>query len=285
MVQTYNDIYLSLRRTLREAGIEAYALEARLLLAAAAGFTPSELLARLRMYAGPEVAGKAEALAARRVRGEPAAYITGMWEFYGLPLFVTPAVLIPRTDTEVLVGTALDALRGRRMDARIMDLCCGSGCVGCAIASRLPAARAILVDVSPDALAVCRKNIALNHLAARCVCMEADVLGPPPMRLGNFDLIACNPPYIPTGELQDLDPSVREWEPRLALDGGSDGLEFYLSLLAGWKSVLSDGGFFMFEVGEGQAEPVKELMGDAGLTGIGGALDTIGVERVVYGKK
>ena len=286
MVLTYNDLYLRCRRALRESGVaEDCALEARVLLCHALGCSKEEFTARLKMYAGDAMAEKVRVLTERRIAGEPAAYITGSWEFYGLPILVDRSVLIPRMDTEVLVKTAADALTGVKMNARILDLCCGSGCVGCALGKLLPAARLTLVDVSRDALAVARKNVILNRLSARAVCLPADVLSPPPLRLGNFDLIVCNPPYVPTAELETLDPSVRDWEPAMALDGGGDGLKFYRAVLKDWLSVLSDGGRVMFEVGEEQSLPVQELMFHAELRGIGAVRDTAGTERVVYGRK
>ena len=213
------------------------------------------------------------------------AYIAGSWEFYGLEFLVNPSVLIPRMDTEVLVFTALQLLKDQVPEPRILDLCCGSGCIGCALGHELPGARVIFADISPEALSVARKNVSLHRLNTRSVCMNADALSPPPLRMENFDLVACNPPYITTAELQTLDPSVKDWEPVMALDGGEDGLVFYRSVLQNWKSVLRDGGILIFEVGEGQAEPVRQLLTENGFEGLGTALDTVGVERVVYGRK
>ncbi len=285
MVESYNELYLRTRRELRDAGVENCGLEARLLLCQAIGCSKEEFLARSKMYVGDAAANRVRELTARRAAGEPAAYITGSWEFYGLPMVVTPAVLIPRMDTEVLVQAAVDALRGRKMDARVLDLCCGSGCIGCAIGRTLPATRLILADVSPDALSVCRRNVALNNLASRAVCLQADVMATPPLRLGNVDLIVCNPPYVPTDEIETLDPSVRDWEPHLALDGGKSGLDFYGAVLRNWLPSLAPGGWLFFEVGEGQAAPVWERMFRAGLRGIASVRDTAGTERVVFGRK
>lgn len=285
MAMTYNELYLETRRTLKAAGVEACALEARLLLCHALGCGKEELLSRMRLYCGAAVPDAVRAMAARRAAGEPVAYITQSWEFYGLPMVVSPHVLIPRMDTEVLVQTAVDTLRGVKMNARVLDLGCGSGCISCAIGRQLPAVRLMLVDVSAPALSVARRNLALNRLSSRAVCVEADMLSSPPLRLGDFDLIVSNPPYVPSGELAELDPSVRDWEPALALDGGEDGLKFYRSILRCWLSVLSDGGSLIMEVGEGQAQAVLELMTRAGLSGAGFARDTAGTARVVYGRK
>ncbi len=285
MAKTYNELYLAMRRELKDAGMEDFAMEARQLLAQAAGYTDAQLIARFYLYAGEDIEKQARELLDRRLRGEPLAYISGSWDFYGLKLFVNPSVLIPRTDTETLVFTALELLRGDVQEPRILDLCCGSGCIGCALAHELPNARVYLADISPEALSVARKNVALHHLGNRCVCMDADALSAPPLRMSNFDMIACNPPYIAASELETLDPSVKDWEPALALDGGEDGLIFYRAVLDNWKSVLKDDGIIIFEVGEGQADSVRQLLGEAGFTSLGCALDTLGVERVVYGRK
>ena len=284
MAKTYNEIYLSMRRALKEAGVEEYALEARRLLAMAAGYTDAQLIARMYMYAGSESEKAADELLQRRLSGEPLAYIAGKWEFYGLEMMVTPAVLIPRMDTETLVFTALNILKNNS-EPRILDLCCGSGCIGCALAANLPNARTIFADISPEALSVTRKNIALHRLNSRCVAMEADALAPPPLKMENFDLLACNPPYISAEEMKKLDSSVADWEPVLALDGGEDGLVFYRSVLKNWKSVLKDDGWIVFEVGEGQAEDVRSLLSDSGFHNLGCTLDTLGTERVIYAQK
>ena len=283
-MKTYNDLYRQARSTLRDSGVEAYALEARLLVATAAGKSTQELLRDLPLYTSTEVADKVAALIERRVGGEPVAYITGAWEFYGLPMVITTDVLIPRMDTELLVDAAKELLNGRKMDARVLDLCCGSGCIACAIGHELPAARIVAVDLSARALEVARKNIALNRLSSRAICLQADATANPPMSMGQFDLVVCNPPYIKTSELRKLDPSVREYEPSWALDGGKDGLKFYKSIIKFWKAVIRPGGYILFEVGEGQAESVKDMLLTGGFRSVGSKFDTLGVERVVIGK-
>lgn len=284
MPKTYNDLYIETRRALREAGISAYSLEARIIVARAAGKTTEKLLQDLQFYTGDQVADKVAAMTARRLAGEPVAYLTGDWEFYGLPMTITPDVLIPRVDTEVLVQTALELLIGRKMDARILDLCCGSGCIGCAMAHQLPASRVVMVDISPEALRVARKNAAALGLGSRVTCTDADALKTPPMLVGSFDAVLCNPPYIPSPDLLTLDPSVRDYEPVWALDGGEDGLEFYRAILKNWKSVLRPGGRLLFEVGIGQSETVQKLMRLAGFRDVSAVCDTGGIERVIHGR-
>ena len=284
MPKTYNELYIELRNRLKTAGVEAATLEASLLVAAAAGKTQAQLLADLRLYTNAEVAERVEAMARRRLSGEPAAYITGSWSFCGLDLAVTPDVLIPRGDTEVLVETALNLSGKSDSELRILDLCTGSGCIGCALAHFLPQSRVVLADASPAALRVAKENAQRCGLGVRAVTLEADALAPAPARLGSFDLIVCNPPYIPAGEISTLDASVRDYEPHMALDGGEDGLKFYRAVLGGWKGLLRQSGWLLFEVGETQADEVEKLMRLAGLRSLGRAKDSGGWDRVVYGR-
>ncbi len=284
MAKTYSQLYIDIRRRLRDAGIEAYGLEARLMVAHAADKTPAKLLQDLSLYTSDRVSELAESFLERRLAGEPVAYITESWEFYGLPMEITRDVLIPRADTEVLVDTALSLLRGRKNDARVLDLCTGSGCIGCAIAHELPASRAVLIDNSAEAVRLAKRNAALNGLDDRVLCVEADITEQPPIRLGSFDMIVCNPPYIRTDEIPSLDISVRDYEPVWALDGGSDGLDFYRAVLKRWKDLLRTASHLIFEVGETQADEVVKLMRLAGFKGMEKVPDTAGIERVVFGR-
>ncbi len=283
MPRTYNDIYIGARKKLKDGGTEAASLEARLIISAAAEKPMDALLRDMGLYTTDAVAEKVSEMVQRRLEGEPVAYITGSWEFYGLPLLITRDVLIPRNDTELLVDTALTALKGRKMDARVVDLCTGSGCVGCAIARELPASHVVLADNSRAALAVAKHNVQANRLNPRVSCIELDALSAPPMMLGSFDLLACNPPYIPTADLETLDSSVKDFEPLAALDGGEDGLLFYREILKSWHNVVRIGGLMLFEVGIGQSEAVMALMREAGLNNVGAVRDMQGIERVLYG--
>ncbi len=284
MPKTYNEIYIDARRKLRESGIEAASLETRLILAHASGKEMELLLRDMSLYTSDSVAEKVAEMVERRLDGEPVAYITGSWEFYGLPLTVTKDVLIPRNDTELLVDTALHSLRGRKMDARIIDLCTGSGCIGCAIAKELPASHVVLADLSRAALQVAKQNVQKLKLNPRVSCVELDARTAPPMMLGSFDLLVCNPPYIPKADIAGLDSSVKDFEPMSALDGGEDGLDFYRAILEKWRNVVRLGGLMIFEVGIGQAISVMELMEKAGLEDVSCAQDTQGIDRVVFGK-
>jgi len=282
-LKTYNEIYLAARNALLSQNIEGYTLEARLLVAKAAGKSITELLRDINLYTTAEVEAKVNEYIDRRIKGEPVAYISGSWEFRGLPMAVTPDVLIPRMDTELLVETAKEILTGRKMNARVLDLCCGSGCIACAVAHEMPATKLVAVDISAKALEVCRKNVAMNRLNSRIICMQADATSSPPMSMGQFDMIISNPPYIASSEILTLDSSVRDYEPIWALDGGEDGLRFYKSIIKYWKSLLPPGGSLLFEVGEGQAAEVKEMLLAAGFHKAYTRLDTLNIERVVVG--
>lgn len=283
-MKTYNDLYISTRNLLKRSGIDAYALEARILVACAADKTVPQLLRDINLYTSPQVENRVLDYTARRLRGEPVAYITGFWEFYGLPIKVSPDVLIPRMDTEVAVDAVKEYLTGFRMDARVLDLCCGSGCITCAIGHELPATKLVAIDLSANALEICRQNIALNRLNSRVICMQADATVSPPMGIGSFDVIVSNPPYIPTAEIRELDVSVKDFEPVWALDGGEDGLKFYKSIIKYWKTLLRPDGCLVFEVGEGQAQPVGEMLLDAGFHSAYIRKDTQMIDRVVIGK-
>ena len=283
MATTYNNLYLDTRQRLREAGVEGAQLEARELLCHAAGKNREQFYRDMALYAPDPVEEKLAALVERRLAGEPVAYLIGEWEFYGLTLDVTPDVLIPRMDTEVLAERAILLARAAGEGARVLDLCAGSGCVGLAVAANVPTCRGVLADVSEAALKICKGNVRRNELNARVTCVQADALQKPDAALWDFDVIACNPPYIPTGDLAGLDVSVRDYEPRSALDGGADGLDFYRAIAAQWGSALRLGGSLLFEVGINQAMDVAALLERSGFEDIQSTQDTQGIPRVVEG--
>ena len=280
---TYNNLYLDARQKLKAAGVEAAQLEARELVCFAAGKNREQFFRDMSLYASDEVEAKVADLMARRLAGEPVAYLIGEWEFYGLPLDISRDVLIPRADTEVLAEQAILAARAAGEGARVLDLCAGSGCVGLAVAANAPLCRVVLADVSEEALKICRQNIRRNDLNARVTCVQTDARQVPPAMLWDFDVIACNPPYIPTGDIDGLDASVRDYEPHLALDGGDDGLDFYRDIAEKWRTALRLGGVLLFEVGIGQASDVEQILARCGYEDIETFQDTGGIWRVVKG--
>ena len=282
MAITYNNLYMDIRQQLRLAGIRASTLEARELVCFAAGKTRQQLLRDGQLYVPPVVEEQVRSLVQRHLAGEPVAYLIGEWEFYGLPLDISESVLIPRPDTETLAEAAIGWLRQQEAP-RVLDLCAGSGCLGLAIASQAPGARVVLGELSDGALRICRQNIRRNGLTGRVTAMQLDALRPPLQRLGDFDCIVSNPPYIPSGDIPGLDVSVRDYEPHMALDGGADGLDFYRAICAHWRSVLHPGSRLCFEVGIGQADDVLRLMRSVGFGDLEILPDPAGIPRVVLG--
>ncbi|MBQ9392504.1 MAG: peptide chain release factor N(5)-glutamine methyltransferase [Oscillospiraceae bacterium] len=282
MAITYNNLYMDVRQTFRGSGIDAATLEARELVCYASGKSREELQRDARLYVPQAIEQKVRELVARHLAGEPVAYLIGEWEFYGLPLDIDQRVLIPRTDTEVLVEQALGYLKTLAAP-RVLDLCAGSGCVGLAIAAHVPECHVVLGEIDEGALRICRQNVRRNGLTGRVVPYQMDALQKPPAQLGEFSCIVCNPPYIPDGDIDALDVSVKDYEPHLALRGGTDGLDFYRAVCEKWRDCLCEGGRLYFEVGVGQADAVLRLMRAVGFGDIQIVADTGGVSRVVYG--
>ncbi len=284
MATTYNELYLNTRRLLKEAGVNQAQLEARELLCLASGKAREQFMRDLSLYAPDHVERRFRELLDRRLAGEPVAYILGEWEFYSLTLDVSRDVLIPRPDTETLVDRGILAVRDLPEGAWVLDLCAGSGCVGLAVASRCPQVKVILAEWSEDALRVCRQNIRRCALEGQVSQARVNALEAPPRLFQDFDVILCNPPYIPTGDLEGLDPSVREYEPWIALDGGVDGLDFYRAIAERWRCALRSGGRLIFEVGFDQAPAVEYIMARQGYTNIDTVQDLGGHWRVVEGR-
>ena len=273
-----------MRQRFRNAGVFDPTRAARELICSASGKTGEELIRDSRLYVPPEIESAAEDLAARHLAGEPVAYLIGEWEFYGLPLDISKAVLIPRPDTEVLTARAIEAAQNYD-EPRVLDLCAGSGCIGLAVAKHVPGARVLLGEYDEDAVKICRQNIRRNGLAAQVSVVRVDAREKPSRQLGEFDVIVSNPPYIPTADIDTLDISVRDHEPRLALDGGADGLDFYRAICEKWRESLRDYGKLFFEVGIGQADAVLRLMRSNGFGDVQVVKDLNDIPRVVYGTR
>jgi release factor glutamine methyltransferase len=212
-----------------------------------------------------------EELVSRRKSGEPLQYILGKWEFMGLPFYTRHCALIPRQDTETLCEEAL-SIGGKTL----LDLCCGTGCIGVSLA-KLGGFEVAFGDISPDCLALARENATLNGVAGSFVL--TDMFG---NISGSYDMICVNPPYIPTSELASLQAEVKR-EPRLALDGGADGLDFYRAIAGHWTAALRVGGRLLFEVGIGQADEVLRIMRSVGFGDLEITPDLNGIPRVVEG--
>jgi len=264
---------------LTEKGVENARLESEWLLSAALGLDRVGLYVNFdRPLTAPELAG-IRTLVARRARREPLQYILGSQEFYGLEFEVAPGVLIPRHDTEVLVREAVNrAGKG----AEILDIGVGSGCIAVALATALPDAVVCGVDPSPEALVLAERNAQRHGVSLslfRGSLFE-------PFQAREFDLIVSNPPYIPTPDLAGLQPEVRDYEPRGALDGGADGLDFYRLIIPGSLSRLRAGGWLLLEMGIGQAGDLQAMFRATGSFGeLFTARDPGGIDRVVGGRR
>ena len=282
MAITYNDLYLDIRQLFHKNGLPAATLEARELVCFASGKTREELQYDGRLYVPQEIELRTRDLVARHLAGEPVAYLIGEWEFYGLSLDISESVLIPRPDTEVLAHEAIEYVKTLE-DARVLDLCAGSGCIGLAVASQCKNARVVLGEKDEGALRVCRQNIRRNTLNGQVITLPVDALQKPSPQLGEFDCIISNPPYIPTAEIETLDVSVRDYEPHLALDGGIDGLDFYRAICEKWRDALHVGGRLYFEIGIGQADEVLRIMRSVGFGEINVVPDLNDIPRVIVG--
>ena len=289
MVKQYGELYLDTRRALVETeGTQDAGVLARMLICHVSGKSQAEYLACKELYAPENVIQGVEAGLKRLLEGEPIAYILGQWEFYGLPMHVSPNVLIPRDDTCAVAELAIRQALFLEQDPRILDLCCGSGCIGLAIASRVKDAKVTLADVSYDALAVAKENVALNKLSGRVRCVSADALKPAFPFLGKFDLIVSNPPYITGEDMLTLPHSVKDYEPHLALYGGEDGLDFYRSIAKNFAPALKPGGYLCFEFGDDQGDDVCAILEANGYTILERTRDYNDRERAVlaqYGRK
>jgi len=282
MVKKYADLLREAQNALLSIdGPHQAGATARELVCFVSGKTRAELLADREEYADDSVCEALDGCLERMKRGEPLAYILGEWEFYGLKLWVTPDVLIPRDDTCAVAQLAIDKARSLGREVRVLDLCTGSGCIGIAIAATVPAAKVTLADISPAALAVARKNVELHRLTDRVCCLRADALSAPPAFADRFDIIVSNPPYIDAKDMQELEISVREFEPHLALYGGTDGLDFYRAIAENYRHCLKSGGWLCFEFGEEQGDDICELLAANGFAVRQRVKDFCGTERAV----
>lgn len=289
MVKKYSQLYLEARTSfMKQEDQQTASLLARNLLCYVSGKSQEQIIADREMYANQDICAAMESAVQRVLDGEPLAYVLGEWSFYGMTLYVDQNVLIPRDDTCAVTQLAIKRGLFLEQDPRVLDLCTGSGCIGLAIANRVKDARVTLADVSRDALAVAKKNITRHKLSARVSCVQADALQPASSFLGKFDMIVSNPPYIPSGEMPDLDSSVKDHEPHLALDGGNDGLDFYRAIVKNYTSALKSGGFLCFEFGMGQGDDVCDILVKNGYTVLERVQDFNERERAVlaqYGGK
>jgi release factor glutamine methyltransferase len=265
---------------LADGGLEKMeaARDARLLMQHASGFDRAALISRENEPASPELVERFRAMVERRAEGEPVSRIVGEKEFFGLRFRVTPAVLDPRPETEVLVDRVLADQGDREAPTVFADIGTGSGAIAVALLANLPSARCVAVDISGDALDVAATNARANGVDERVDLVRGDFLT---SLSGSFDFIVSNPPYIVREEIAMLAREVREYDPRAALDGGADGLDAYRVLLAQAGPLLKPGGRLYVEIGAGQAKAIKTLARAGGWHVIDAVTDLGGNERVL----
>ena len=276
----------ALAARLRSAGNDSAELDARLLLGHTLGLDLTGLISAAQRLITADEAACLEAFALRRLKGEPVARILGEKEFWGLPLQLSSATLVPRPDTETVVELALEVMRAGgdlHRPLRVADLGTGTGAILLALLSELPAAQGFGTDISRDALQTAAANAARTGLSGRATfvaCDYAEGLS------GPFDLIVSNPPYIRSADIAALAKEVRNHDPLAALDGGADGFDAYRALIPQATSLLAPGGVLIVEAGEGQSPGIQALMAEAGLTaGTAPKADLGGVPRAVAGHK
>lgn len=233
------------------------AAEAEILLCCVLGCDRVGLAVHRDRTVSPADAARYMQYVERRAAGEPVAYITGEKEFMSLPFAVRPGVLVPRPDTETLVETALAQLGGA--PCRVLDLCTGSGCVAVSVAHYLPGAYVTAVDVAPVCVETARENAARTGVSDRVEVVCADIFGEL-SGLGRFDAVLSNPPYVRAEVIPTLEPTVRDFEPRTALDGGTDGLAFYRRIAELAPRLLQSGGLLALEIGYDQGTEVRTLL-------------------------
>ncbi len=265
---------------LEKTGIENAAYDAKELLLFVSGFTPSTYPLHMQENVPEEVKEKYQSLIKRRARHEPLQYITGTAYFYGETFYVEPGVLIPRYDTETLIEALLPHLEGKRS---VLDLCCGSGCILTTLLLNGPEElHGTGADLSETAVHVTKKNLKKFGMEKRANVVKSDLFS---ALTGSYDIIASNPPYIPSGDLPDLQSEVRDFEPKSALDGGSDGLIFYRRISQEASDFLNPKGILAFEIGYDEGESVQEIMKREGFADVSLYQDLSGRDRVVLGEK
>ncbi len=269
-----------LRRTadrFRSAGIPDPETDSALLLSSLCGLSPLMLRVDDDTCLDEGILSRMEELIRRRLERRPLQYLLGETFFCGRRFLSDPRALIPRPETELLCEWAV-SLFNHRPGPRILDLCCGSGCIGLTLKADLPDAQVTLSDLSAEALELARKNAA--QLSLDVSFRQGDLLEP--FAPGTFDLIACNPPYIPSGDCKDLQPELH-FEPFMALDGGADGLSFYRRVIPDAFQILAPGGFLLMELGIHESGPVCEMFLSAGFRSTEIRRDYAQIDRMILG--
>ncbi len=275
-------LFRQLRNSFRAAGVDTPDLDARVLVCAAIDITLEEFVARPDEPVDHQGNVRLDAFKSRRLQGEPVARILEMQEFWSREFALNEATLVPRPETELVVGAAIKwlGIRGSR-SSNIADLGTGSGCILISILHQLPRANGVGIDISQDALRMARQNAIASEVSDRVEFIQGSWFE---SIEGKFDLVVSNPPYIPSTEIDGLERDVAAYDPRVALDGGEDGLDAYRAIAAGVGAILSPGAGLIVEIGLGQAQRVAAIMKSYGLMPAnqeGGRHDLAGIERIM----
>jgi len=260
--------------------------EARIILSYATGLSSTEFITRAKELMNNEDFSEYEKRIYMRIEGVPLQYIVGMQEFMGLPIRVNPSVLIPRLDTEILVEQVLAEIERKGVQKpRVLDLCTGSGAIGIAIAAKVPDAVVTMMDVSEPALRTAMGNASLNGVSRRCIFVQSNMFDAiPEDRV--YDVIVCNPPYIKSDVIDTLEVEVKDHEPRMALDGGADGLDYYRVIANEASMYLKSGGTLALEIGSDQAAEVRKLLNrERTWQGIRVVRDLAQLDRVILAER
>lgn len=286
-LKTVGALVVWARQSLVQAGVSNGAQEAVWLLEHALALRSHQLVSQTDRLVSPDVRARIEALVARRVAREPLQYLLGTQEFCGLEFSVSPAVLIPRPETELLIQYIVGHVHALS-EATIVDVGTGSGCVAITLAARLKGRRILAIDRSPEALEVAQRNAVRHAVRDRIEWLEGDLLAPLRERqvADTIDVIVSNPPYISESDWAGLEPEVRVFEPRMALIGGTQGTEFHERLLRESREFLAPGGLLIMEIGVGQAATVRQFAEQiGGYTALRIIEDAAGIERVVMAQR
>ncbi len=276
---TAPELYFHLRKVLEKNKIESSQFEAMCMIEHVFGEKLQKLLLD-KLPASQEQVVNANNIAYRRCQGEPLQYLLGKWEFYGLDFFVGEGVLIPRQDTETLIDSTLGMDLPK--SPKILDLCSGSGCIAITLSLNIDNADVTAVEISEKAIGYINKNRRYNH--ADLKVMQGDVLEEKTTDgFSDIDIIVCNPPYLTAEDMKQLQREVT-FEPKKALFGGNDGLDFYRNITRIWKKTLKENGIIAYEIGMGQQADVTKILEDNGFTDIKTENDLCGITRVVYGR-
>jgi release factor glutamine methyltransferase len=276
---TASALISDIAKSLASAGIEGARTEAEVIVKAVCGVTAEDLIARPEVALTPDEHARAMGLASRRTRREPLPYLLGRAEFYSLPFLVSPASIVPRPETEILAEAAIE--RAPRTAAKIgADVGTGCGVLASVLARHLCGLRVVATDISSEALMLARENARRHRVADRVLSVRCDLLA---AVTGALDFVVANLPYVRSRDIDQLQPEIRDFEPRGALDGGADGLCVIRRLSVQLFDHVATGGFAALEVGAGQADEVANLLGRGGLRSIEVVPDYSGIDRVVIG--